>query len=936
MRKKVDKKTKKHLKAEDTNKKTNKKSNKKVKKTVKRLLLILLVVILIAAGIAAGKLYSIIKNAKLDASQLAITYENSVVKDINGDVVAVLCGDESRELVTLSEMSPYLPKAFISIEDERFREHSGIDIKRTAAATVKWGLSKIGIGSASYGGSTITQQLVKNLTKENERSSTRKIKEMARAYYIEKELSKDQILELYLNLILLGGRAYGVEVASNYYFSKTAQELTLAESAFLAGINNSPNAYNPFDTETDRTEKIKTRTKTVLAKMLELNNITQEEYDNAVAEVENGLAFKKGTITQNVYSYHTDAAVEQVIKDLMKEHEDWSRKYTELYVKSSGLTIYSTQNTTIQKAMETEFANTKYQVNSRINKDEDGNWKTTQAAMVLMDHSTGYVLATVGGLGEKTTSFGLNRATQSKRQTGSSMKPLAVLVPGIENGIITAATSYDDVPTTFAGGTYPVKNSTGYKGLVTIRYAIAASQNIPMVKAMQQIGPTKSIEYLKQLGISTLDDEKDNYLGLALGGVTNGITPLEMAAAYATIANDGVYIEPTFYTKVVDQNGNTVLEAKQESRTVMSKAASFIIKDILTQVVKTGTSPYCRISGMAVAAKTGTTNKDYDRWLCGFTPYYTAATWFGYDSNEEVRWGGTNPAGLLWAGTMKEAHKGLESKSFTKADGVETVVICKSSGKLATELCKTDPRGDQSYTEYFIKGTKPKDECDCHVKVKICNQTGLLATDYCTDVTEQVYITRPDAQTSTAWKVANDAKYTLTITESCNVHTQSSDKEKPVIKLKGDQTVTVELNGSYVEEGATATDNVDGDISDKIEISGNVDTKKEGTYKITYTVKDKAGNVGTATRTVIVKSKSSESSKPEIRLNGEATINLKVGDSYTDPGATASDSKDGDLTSKISKTGEVDTSKAGTYTITYKVKNSSGKEASVTRTVIVK
>ena len=328
-------------------KKKDKKSKSKVRKIIGRVFLIMLFIALIIAGVIVGKVYSIMKNAKLDMSQIAIKYENSIAKDIDGETIAVFSGDENRKIITLSEMSAYIPNAFVAIEDERFEEHGGVDIKRTAAATVKWGLSKVGVGSASYGGSTITQQLVKNLTKEDDRSSTRKIKEMARAYYIEQELSKNQILELYLNLIFLGGNnVCGVEVASNYYFSKSASELTLAESAFLAGMNHAPNNYNPFVSEEkkeDRMKLINNRIKTVLDKMLEVGKISQEELDEAYKQVDEGIVFNEGKIISNVYSYHTDAAVEQVIKDLMELHPDWSRDYTSLYVKSSGLTIYTTQ-----------------------------------------------------------------------------------------------------------------------------------------------------------------------------------------------------------------------------------------------------------------------------------------------------------------------------------------------------------------------------------------------------------------------------------------------------------------------------------------------------------------------------------------------------------------------------------------------------------------
>ena len=807
----------------DKKEKKNKKKNTKLRKTIKIILLVLLFVALIFAGILVGKVYSIMKNAKLDMSTLVIQYENSVAKDMNGETIAVFSGDENRKIITLSEMSPYIPKAFIAIEDERFEEHNGIDIKRTAAATIKWGLSKIGIGSASYGGSTITQQLVKNLTKEDERSSIRKIKEMARAYYIEQELSKNQILELYLNLIFLGGKAYGVEVASTYYFNKSASELTLAESAFLAGINSSPNIYEPFaegENKEEEMELIKNRVKTVLAKMLDLEKITQEEYDTAVAETEAGLAFEEGQISANVYSYHTEAAVNQVIDDLMEIHPDWSREYTNLYVKSGGLTIYTTQNSVIQNIMEEEFAKEKNIRYSRETTDEEGNYVTSQSAMVVIDHTNGYVVGTVGGLGTKTTSFGLNRATQSTRQTGSSMKPLAVLVPGIDTGIITAASVYDDVPTSFAGGTYsPTNYSDIYSGLLTTRYAIENSRNIPMVKAIQEIGVGTSIEYLKKMGITTIDEEKDNYLGLALGGLTNGISPLEMAAAYASIANDGVYIEPTFYTKVVDSEGNTILEAKQETRTVMSKSAAYVIKEILTQPVKSGTATNCSISGMSVAAKTGSTDNLKDRWLCGFSPYYTASCWYGYDEPEVIYSSG-NPAGSIWSSVMRQVHNGFPSKYFssTRPDGVVAVTVCKCSGLLPTEDCKNDPRGDQTYTEYFVRGTAPTEYCNCHVKVAICNDSGLLANDgCCQNVTEKVFITRPDVETNTSWQRALDAQYTLTIKDHCTIHLKPEESEDSDNEEKPDEPDDEEKpDDSGNSDGNNTGNNIGNDIGNDI------------------------------------------------------------------------------------------------------------------------
>ena len=832
----------------------NKKPQTKKKKIAKKILIAILLIFLILAGVAFGIICGIAREAKLTAKDFAIKNENSIVLDKDGNKIAELSGTENRKYISISEMAPYLPEAFISIEDERFREHMGIDIKRTLGATVKYALSKVGIGSSSYGGSTITQQLVKNTTQEKDRTWQRKVKEMARAYYIEKELSKDQILELYLNLIFMGNTSYGVEVGSNYYFSKSAKDLDLAECAFLAGINNSPNSYDPFTEDEEQREKnlekIKRRTKIVLDKMHELGKInSEEEYKQALEKVENGLPFQKGASLANVYSYHTDAAILQIEKQIMEE-KDLTREAAELYLYGGGFTIYTTQDSKIQETMNEEAKKSKY---LKASKKETG--KTAQAGMVLLDYKTGYVLGVLGGLGEKTTSRGVNRGTQAIKQTGSSMKPLAVVAPGIDSGVITGASVFDDVPYK----TY--KNYNYFKGLLTIRYAIESSQNIPMLKAIQVVGVDNSLKFLKSLEFSHLDDEKDKNIGISLGGLTNGATPLEMAAAYGTIANDGVYIEPTFYTKVVDGNGNTVFEPKQETRTVMSSAAAYVVKEILTQPVKTGTATSMAISGMSVAAKTGTTNDDFDRWMCGFTPYYAAATWYGYDKNETVSGWSLSPAGQIWIGVMKPAHEGLEKRTFaqTKPSGVVTARVCRDSGLLVTENCANDPRGDRGYTEYFVQGTVPTKQCECHVKVDICKESGLLANEFCPDKESKVFITRPNSDTDTTWRSAKDAEYMLTIKDTCTIHKEALDTVNPEIKLNGNSIITININEDYKDPGATANDNKDGNITDKIKMSGKVDTSKVGTYTITYTVEDSSGNKATVTRKVIVRDKDNPS-----------------------------------------------------------------------------
>lgn len=780
---------KKSIRTLGKNKSKNKKKKSKFKKFIKSCAVAIGIFVIIGAGVIAG-LFLGLFGEDLSFSTDVLIGENSTMYDLNENVLGVLSGDENRKIIKTSEMSEYLPKAFVSIEDERFYKHNGVDVKRTLGATVTYIIHR---GDSSYGGSTITQQLIKNITKENQKSPIRKIKEMASAYQLERMKSKDEILELYLNIIPLGGggkNIHGVEMAAQFYFSKSAKELDIAESAFIAGVTHSPNTYNPFK-ENSNIDRIKTRTKTVLGKMKELGKIDEEEYKIATEKVEAGLAFKEGAVSATSYSYHTEAAINQIIKDLMEE-KNCSEEAAKLILYGSGLKIYTTQNTSIQTRLEEEYAKKQYAVAS-ANKEKKAAGVTSQSAMVIIDHKTGYVVGTVGGLGEK-NSFGLNRATQSKRQTGSAMKPIAVVAPGLEKGTITAGTVYADVPTTF--GKYNPKNYNNYKGPITIRAAIETSQNIVPLKAMVDIGPENAIKFLKEMGITSLDDKKDATLSLALGGITNGIKPLEVAAAYATIANNGEYITPTFYTKVVDAKGKVIVEAKQEKRRVMTEENAYIEKSILTQPVvgSSGTAKYCSISGMDVAAKTGTTNDDFDRWLCGFTPYYTAATWFGYDEPEEVRYGNGNPAGRIWAAVMKDIHKGLKSASFEKPKNIVTATICKESGLLAGDKCTN------TYSEVFTKGTTPSKKCDKHVSVRICNESGKVATEFCTNVSTKIFVTKPDTEEKGKWKSDYQGKYGI-VTEKCTIHT--STKEETVNNTTGGNTISGNATGGNTVKPST-------------------------------------------------------------------------------------------------------------------------------------
>ena len=776
---------------------------------LKILIILFLLLCVIGAGVVAGMFFGLFgDDFEITKEELQIGTANSVVVDQNGGVIANLSGDEKRKIITLEDMSTYLPKAYVAIEDERFYKHSGVDFKRTAGAI----LNTVFTGSSSYGGSTITQQLVKNITKDDEASGLagifRKIKEWAKAYQVERMISKDQILELYLNILFVGGEGnlHGVELGAEYYFNKSAKDLSLAECAYMAGINSSPMSYNPFDTSTDNTEKIKNKTKTVLEKMKELEYINDEEYNTAVAEVDNGLNFQKGEIsTGSNYSYHTDAVLDQVINQVMEER-GVSRQIAENYVYSSGLTIYSTVDANIQARLEEEYQKEKY-IKSGRDKNADGTLVNdhTQSGMAIIDYKTGNVVGIAGGLGEKDAA-GWNRATHMRRQQGSAIKPIADVAPALEEGIITPATIYDDVKTNFGGDYEPKNEGDDYDGLINIRQFIAVSHNIPALKIMKELSPAKSLEYLNKMGMTSLTKEQDNVLSLAIGGSSNGSSPLEMAAAYGTIANDGVYITPTFYTKVVDSSGNTVLTPKQEQTRVFSEQTAYLTKSITEEPVtaSNGTATYCKISGMDVVAKTGTTDDSYDRWLCGFTPYYAAATWFGYDTNEEVRGFSQNPAGQIWDAVMTDIHKNLENATFTKPSGIVEQTVCRKTGCLATTGC-TD-----TYKEMFASNNLPE-KCQGHGSQQICSESGLVATAYCSQycqVTTNTYGAVVPKEQLSLWTPVGGRKSSsgTRIDGVCTIHTKPKEEEKPVEPV----TNTTNTSNASNTNNTTNTGNTSG------------------------------------------------------------------------------------------------------------------------------
>lgn len=785
------------------------KRHPKLKIIIRIIIIIIILAVIIGGGILAGLIFG--DKWEISKDVLTLSNINTTIHDKDGNEIASVSGDEKRRIVHLSDIPQNVQDAFIAIEDETFYQNNGVNWKRTAVATASWLLNRG--NSTRGGGSTITQQLIKNLMKDDNNKGVagveRKIREISRAYQVNKLLSKQQILELYLNLIFMGGDVYGVQLGSQYYFNKTVQELDLAEAAFLAGINHSPNNYNPYG-EKDNSEKIKKRTKTVLVKMKELGKINEDEYNSAIEKVNNGLKFEKGSIASNsTMTYLAKAALNQVVKQYSEEKEI-AMDVAETKIYGGGYKIYTTQDSNIQGIMDEIYHDEDY----IVYRDD----QQAQSAMVIIDHKTGQVVGCMGGLGNDVNSNGYNRATQSTRQPGSSIKPIASIAPALESGIITASTVYDESRTHFGGGYTPTNSGLG---LITVRKAIEVSANTTEVKIMSELGPSNSIAFLRKLGITSLvtasedPEHNDENLPLVLGGITHGISPLEMAGAYATIANNGVYITPTFYTKVEDSAGNVILEPSQEKRRVISEGNAYILQSILTGPVigANGTAGGCRISGMDVGAKTGTTTDNFDRWLCGFTPYYTGATWYGYDYNAEIRTR-YNPASKIWAAIMKRVHEGLEEARFTRPSNVVTATVCKDSGKLATDSCT------RTYTEYFVKGTVPE-ACDGHRILTICTDTNKVANEYCPHKEERSYTAKPEKEDKALWNTENEEKYDIP-TEVCTEHTKKVIKMVNVVGLSKDEAINkLKALGLKVTVETKETDKKEGTV-----LSQN---KKEGT-----------------------------------------------------------------------------------------------------------
>ncbi len=583
--------------------------------------------------------------------------------------------DEKRIWVDIEDVCQDMQDAFVAIEDQRFYDHNGVDLKRTLGAVINVFVK----GDSSYGGSTITQQLVKNITEDNERTNARKIREMMRSIVLETKMEKSEILEMYMNSIYLSQGVHGVQAAANLYFDKDASELSLAESACIAGITQYPTTYDPIINP----ENNKKKQLTVLSKMLELGYINQKEYDEAVSEelkFAKGNKSESGELSDESQSYFADFIFEQAKQDLMKEF-GYTDSFTEDFLCNGGLKIYATVDPSVQSVMEEYYENT--------NNFPSYGSEAPQSAMVVMEPSTGEIKGIVGGRGKKEGNRVLNRASQSKRQPGSSIKPIAVYAPALEENVVNLSSYISNNKITINGWT--PKNSNGkYTGPVTIKNAVAYSYNIPAINVLQELGIDKSFDYLKnKLHINSIVDKEErnnkvysdkNLSSLALGGLTDGVTPLEMTAAYSAIANGGIYIEPTSYTKIFDKNDTLFFEKKPVKTKAFSEETAFLTQQLLSNVVKYGTAAGSIIGSNDTGGKTGTTDDNKDKWFMGFTPHYCAGVWYGYDAPKVVS-SGTNPSLVIWKKIMTEIHEELGTEKFDVPDGIIQAKLCPYTGQ---------------------------------------------------------------------------------------------------------------------------------------------------------------------------------------------------------------------------------------------------------------
>ena len=566
----------------------------------------------------------------------------------------------------------YLALAAIAIEDKRFYEHKGVDWYRTAGAFVNMFLGM----KNDFGGSTLTQQLIKNVTKFDDATVQRKLLEIFRALDYEKTYDKEEILEWYLNVVFFGYKANGVGAAAKTYFGKDVWDLTLAESASIIGITNNPSLYSPYPDEEAR-ERNRGRQRIILFEMYDQGYITHSEYTSAINEE---LVFKRAVDEQaelEIYSYYEEVVIADATRQIM-DKKDVNKEVAERILYNGGLSIYACVDPTIQKIVDDFYGNP-----ANIPKAYTNTGQQLQSAIVILDPYNGDIVALTGGVGDKTINFGYNRATIAERPPGSSFKPIAAYGPAMELGLITQNTRVNDAPkgTIKLSGTswYPSNSGGGNSGVVTIRNALRASLNTVAAQLIDKLGIDTSFNFLRdKLGVTSLIDNDRAYAPLSLGQLTNGITVREMAQAYGAFANDGVFVYSRSFTHINDSEGNLYLDNTSETIRAFSENTARSMTDMLYNAVQGGTGTAAQIGSSPVAGKTGTTSKEHDRYFTGFTPYYVAAVWTGYDEPARMAHG-TNPACIIFRNIMGQIHQNLPRKSFSRdfSSGRDTGIFGK-------------------------------------------------------------------------------------------------------------------------------------------------------------------------------------------------------------------------------------------------------------------
>lgn len=706
-----------------------------------------------------------------------------------------LHSDENRVWVAYDEIPEYLKEAFVAIEDKRYFDHNGVDWIRTIRATALFA-----VGKSDSGGSTITQQLIKNTTGEDAHTIQRKIEEIFRALNLEKSKSKEEILELYLNTIYLSQGCYGVQTAAQTYFGKDVSELTLIECAAIAGITQNPYKWDPILNPNNNKE----RRDKILIQMYEQGKITRDEYSAAydqqlvlydpITDNEETDDTEKDPdniiddSTQKANSWYIDTVVEDAI-DLLAEKYNVTDLVASQMLYSSGLQVVIAMDVKVQSTMEEVYEDDALFA-SIIGKT--GELIPPESAMVVLDPRNGNILGIVGGRGKKTQSRIYNNATMAKRQSGSAIKPLSVYGQGLEAGVITWSTVYDDAPVEFwetvsASGkktyrAWPTNSPARYAGLTTVANGLMNSVNTIAVQVLADVGIQNCFDFLTQkLHFTTLVEKRvinnqvftDLELScLALGGQTDGVTVRELVGGYTMITNEGVFCEPRAVLQIKDRNGNVVIDNRLETEKAMSVENAAILTQMMMRVMTSGTGTSSTLyKKVPVAGKTGTTSSNYDRWFVGFTPYYLGGVWFGYKINQSITGYSGNPSLKIWDYVMTKLHedilsdaenKGVEIKNFEIPSTVTKAQYCKDSGKLATQNCKTgDPRGSRLESGYFTLDTVPSEYCDRHVTVDYCTIGKGIACDACpADAIKQISLVYVDTRDFPMQIKITDTQYT--------------------------------------------------------------------------------------------------------------------------------------------------------------------------------